>query len=54
MFYLDLESVSAEILCDVEKMPGGGATWQFLGHGSTYPRGPNMRAVAVILELWRA
>lgn len=53
-FHLDLDPVNAEILCDVEKMPSGGATCQFLGHGPTYPRGPNMRAIAMTLELWRA
>lgn len=36
-FNLALEPVNAEILHYVEKMPGGGATWQFLGHGPMYP-----------------
>lgn len=36
-FNLALEPVNAEILRYVEKMPGGGATWQFLGHGPMYP-----------------
>lgn len=54
LFYLDLGPVNAEILCEVEKMPSGRATCQFLGHGFTFPRGPTMRAIAMMLELWRA